>query len=184
MRVRGTLLVLGVSACASSNTLERPATTETVRVVGSGQPGGTISMGIVSSPGGTRESRIFAPIEKVWAALPAAYQSLGVPLTTSDVTTHVAGNIGLNVRRRLGSTPLVRYIDCGNSQMGPSADTYDVRLTVTTRLQADSVAGTKLSTLVEAVGRPVAFSGEYSRCSSLGVLEARLTDAVKAELQR
>ena len=38
-------------------------------------------------------------------------------------------------------------------------------------------------TTFEAMARPIAFSREYSRCSSKGVLEKRLADAVKAQLQ-
>jgi hypothetical protein len=185
MRVVGALLTLGLAACASSgSSLERPSTTETVRVVGGATSGG-IAMGVVPSPVSAREAIVAAPIDRVWAVLPAAFLTLGIPLSTTDPATHLAGNQGLNVRRHLGSTPLVRYLDCGNTQMGPSAETYDIRLAVTTQLLADSTTGggTRLHTLVEAMGRPVAFSGEYSRCSSLGVLESRLADAVKAELQ-
>ena len=77
----------------------------------------------------------------------------------------------------------MRLIDCGTTQGGPSAETYDIRLTVTTRVSAVE-GGTSLSTTVEPMGKPVAFSGEYIRCSSTGVLESRLADAVKARLAK
>src|SRR5690606_40865365 len=64
-------------------------------------------------------------------ALPI-YESLGIPITRVDATSHIIGNEGLKVRRRLGDAPLTRYLDCGSGQGGPNADTYEVHLAVLT----------------------------------------------------
>ena len=37
--------------------------------------------------------------------------------------------------------------------------------------------------LVEAAGRPMAFAGEYVRCSTKGELENRIADGVRARLR-
>jgi hypothetical protein len=44
--------------------------------------------------------------------------------------------------------------------------------------------GTRVATTVEPMGKPAAFSGEYIRCSSMGTLESRLAEAVKARLAK
>jgi hypothetical protein len=179
------LLSLAAVGCSSANVPKAPPepVPQTVRVMGSAAPGGTIAMGVTGTPATARSFSILATPAEVWRALPAAYESLGIPISTMDSATGTIGNAGFNVRRRLGSVPLVRYIDCGSTQGGPSAETYDVRLVVTTVMQS-AEAATTLATTVEGMGKPVAFSGEYVRCGSSGALEARIADAVKAKLAK
>jgi hypothetical protein len=176
-------LSLAALGCSSSPIIESAPTPETVRVMGSANPTGTIAMGVVATPASARTSSFLTTPEAVWSVLPAAYESLGIPLSVSDPATRTLGNTGFNVRRRLGSVPLVRYIDCGSTQGGPSAETYDVRLVINSVVRPGEGA-TTVATTVEAMGKPVAFSGEYIRCSSTGVLEARVADAIKARLPK
>jgi hypothetical protein len=175
------LALATLAACSSSKPAETAPAPQTVRVVGGAS--GPIAMGMSASSADARTTTISAPLADVWRALPAAYQSLNIPLSTVDSTTWVMGNSGFNLRRRLGTVPLVRLIDCGTTQGGPSAETYDIRLTITTRATAVD-GGTSLATTIEPMGKPVAFSGEYIRCSSTGVLESRLADAVKARVAK
>ena len=177
------LLSLALLGCSSSPTIESGPAPETVRVVGSADPTGTIAMGVVATPASARTSSFFATPDAVWGALPAAYESLGVPISMSNAADRTIGNGGFNARRRLGGVPLVRYIDCGTTQGGPSAETYDIRIVINSAVKPGEAA-TTLSTTVEAMGKPVAFSGEYIRCSSTGALEARIADAVKARLPK
>jgi hypothetical protein len=46
-----------------------------------------------------------------------AYDSLGIPLTVLDATTHTIGNEGLKARRRIGKTASFTgdYIKCGTT---------------------------------------------------------------------
>ena len=179
---RAIVLSLAILGCSSSSPgVESGPAPETIRVVGSANPAGAIAMGVIATPASARSSSFFATPEAVWAALPAAYESVGISLSMTDAATRTLGNAGFNVRRRLGSVPLVRYIDCGTTQGGPSAETYDVRLIVNSVVRPGEGA-TSVATTVEAMGKPVAFSGEYIRCSSTGVLESRIADAVKARL--
>jgi hypothetical protein len=177
------LVSLAAVGCSSGNVIKAPAepVPETVRIMGGANPTGTIAMGVTGTPASARSFSVVASAANVWRALPAAYESLGIPISRVDSATGTIGNAGFNARRRLGSVPLVRYIDCGSTQGGPSAETYDVRLVVTT-VMLSAEAATTLATTVDAMGKPVAFSGEYIRCSSTGVLEARIADAVKANL--
>ena len=116
--------------------------------------------------------------------LPAAYDSIKVPLNTLDAKTHTIGNDGFKVRKELGATALSKYIECGTTQIGPNADSYDVVLTVVTQLQPGDAGATKVVTTFESSARPIAFSQEYSKCSSKGVLEARLMDVLRKRLMR
>jgi hypothetical protein len=122
-------------------------------------------------------------VEQVWRVLPGVYDSIGVPVQTLDPVKHAIGNSGFALRRRLKTTPLSRFIDCGNSQLGPNADDYDVRLTLLTEVRTVD-GGSRLTTTLEAVARPANYAQEYSRCSSRGALEQRIIDAVQARLAR
>jgi len=115
--------------------------------------------------------------------LPLAYDSLSIPRTWVEPKQFLVSSQGFKVRARLGKTPLSRYIDCGSTQIGANADSYDVFMTVTSRLTANG-AGSTLSTTVEAASRPLSFSQDYSRCSSRGELEKRIGAIVKAALQK
>lgn len=179
MRLALLFSLAAMAGCSSPGAVQGAPAPETVRVVGGS--GGSIAMGMSGSAADARSVAIAASVPAVWRALPAAYESLSIPISVLDSVTHVVGNSGFNVRRRLGSVPLVRLIDCGTTQGGPSAETYDIRLSVTTQIKAAD-AGTTISTTIEPKGKPVAFSGEYINCSSTGVLETRIADAVKSRI--
>ncbi len=129
-----------------------------------------------------RVDTIPAPLDQVWRMLPAAYDSLAIPLTRLDAANHVVGNAGLKVRGRLGNIPLTRYLDCGDSQGAPSAETYEILLSVFTQARPATSGTATVATTVQASGRPVTFSGEYVRCSSRGALESRLVNKLKSQL--
>ena len=98
-----------------------------------------------------------------------------------EPSTHSIGNQGFAIRHRLKNVSLSRYIDCGNSQLGPSADDYDVRLTLMADVHATDT-GSRLTINLQAVARPPNYAQEYSSCSSRGVLETKLGDLVAARL--
>ncbi|CAN5286325.1 hypothetical protein BH09GEM1_BH09GEM1_02490 [soil metagenome] len=174
------LIVLSLAlfaGCASAPAGSGAADRETLTVGGAGN----LRMTSIEQ---TTESKIDFPIGKVWHALPAAYEALGIPITEVDNATHTIANGGLKLRRELGKVSLSRYIDCGTTQIGENADSYDVYLTITSRLGEDPTSGlTVLRTTFEAMARPIAFSRDYARCSSKGELEKRLAAAVKTQLQ-
>jgi hypothetical protein len=114
-------------------------------------------------------STIAFPITQVWRVLPLAYDSVGLVVTAMDAAVHLIDNGGVRLSRQLGGVPLSRYIDCGS---------------VRTQLRANDSAATSVITEVQAMGRPAAFSQDYSRCSSTGKLESQLAAAILAKLQR
>lgn len=172
---------LALVGCATTHPESARPASESVRVVG-GSDGGMGSMRISGSDGASRVTVAF-PLDAVWSILPAVYDSLGIPVSTIDPNRRVIGNPGFKAHKRLGSTSLGRYIDCGRTQGFPSADSYDVYLNITTHVQSGPTqSSTVMSTLLEAAARPMAFSGEYTKCSTLGALESAINDAVRKKL--
>ena len=72
----------------------------------------------------------------IWRALPAVFDSLEVPVSRIDPVEHVFGNEGVRIRKRIGGEAISRYFDCGTTQIGPNADSYDVMLILLTTLRA------------------------------------------------
>lgn len=123
------------------------------------------------------------PIDKVWKALPAAYDSIGLPLTVMDSRQHMIGNQGMKLRQKLGTVALSRYMDCGSAQNTPSADTYDVFLKVVSVVHTTD-KGSELVTTMEAAAKPLTYAQEYSRCSPTGALQDKLATLVRSALLR
>jgi len=170
------LLAATLGGCAS----RRPTTvttSETVRVGGVGaQPGTTLATVSAVNPGTVR---LLAPVERVWAVMPAVYDSLGIPVARVEQARHIISNEGFKLRRRLGNVPLTRYLDCGRAQGGPSAETYKVNLAVLTELLPDGEGRTTAATVVKASARPVTFAGEFSTCTSTTALEMRIGELIR-----
>jgi hypothetical protein len=124
------------------------------------------------------------PVDQVWRVLPAVFDSLGIPVTLLEPARRVIGNPGFKAHRRLGAAALSRYIDCGQAQSFPSADTYDVHLAVHTQLSAGDAGTATVATMLQASARPMSYGGDYARCSSKGTLESAIATAVKGRLQR
>jgi hypothetical protein len=179
MRSSTLLFLASVSACASSGTVsEKPATPQTARIVGSS--GG---LSVTTTPtASTISGELPFPMERVWAILPSVYDSLGVAPAQVDAATRVVANSNLKVRRRLGAVPLTRILDCGNTQGGPSAETYEIVMTIRTQLRPAGAGVTTLATEIEASGKPVSFAGDYVRCTSKRMLEQQIFDTVKRRL--
>lgn len=170
-----------LAACASSQGPSTVHPDQTVRVV-SGTASSTSTMAIVQSDD---PSQRIMPVSsaRIWNALPAVYDSLGLPITDRNVQDRSIGTTSFKLRRKLGNAPLSRYLDCGATQGSPSADSYEVLLTVMTRL-APSGDTTAVITRVDALARPVFVSGEYVNCGSTRLLEKRFFDLLTAEVNR
>lgn len=179
------LLVLSAllaSACATSRPPEAPVPQETVRIPGSngGMPA-TMSIQHSAAPSVRGFGR---SADDVWGALPAVFAGLSIPIEERDVSARLVGNPSFKARRRLGDVPLGRYLDCGTTQGGPSADTYEIVMSVLTRVQAVGTDSAVVTTVVDGRGRPVAFSADYVSCGTRGELEKRFFDRLAVELHR
>jgi hypothetical protein len=173
-------VVLG--ACATSPRSAQPEGPATRTIGAPGTTGGSIS--ISTNTVGPDVAALPYPMEKVWSALPIVMDSLKVPIAKVDPTSRIIGNESFKIRQRMGKTALSRYFDCGATQIGQNADSYDVLMTVLAQLESTGPASTRISTTVQAMAKPITFNQEYASCSSKGELETKLLGFLRAELQR
>lgn len=122
------------------------------------------------------------PVDAVWRVLPGVFDSLAIPLTLVDPAQRRIGNEGYKLRTRLGKAPLSRYLDCGNTQIGPNADSYDVFMTIVTTVRPEGTAGSTINTVIDAQSKPITYNQGYSRCSSKSTLEAKIAELIVARL--
>ena len=180
MRSFSFLLLALLTACASSGTTEsvRPVA-ETIRL--NGGAAGSLTINPSSS---TAYHTLPYAVDQVWRVLPTVLESMGMTIGVLDPATHEAGNAGYKLRRQLGGVPLSRYFNCGETQIGPNADSYDIYLSALARLTAAPDGTTTISTTMDAAARPVAFSQDYTRCTTRGELESRVLSAIRKALEK
>jgi hypothetical protein len=175
------LCVASVAACASSNSPSQTANPPQQTVSIRSQTSGSAGLRIVPG-GGPNVLKVGASIDRVWGALSAVYDSLPVPVALLERRNHVIGNEGFKVRRRLGKTALSKYLECGQSQMEPNADEYEITLAVLSRAVASDSQTTIVTTTVKASAKGLQFAGQFSQCTSTGALETRLQLLLKNAL--
>jgi len=168
--------------CASSSATTGGSPLESIRISGgAGLPTTTVDTHPTNAASTTL---VGFSLDRVWVALRVAYDSLAIPVATVDAASHTIGNGSLRIRRKLGNVAMSKYVNCGNTQGGPSADTYELVLSVVTRAEPAESGMTRLVTSVDAQGRPLTISSEYARCMSTGGIETRLAQIVTTQLNR
>lgn len=171
-----TLGLVFVISCAST-----PVPTQRTETV-YGVPGaGALT---INPDNAAATSRISAPVDAVWRILPAAFDSVGIPLSLIDPARRQVGSEGFKIRQKLGDARLSRYFECGTTQVGPNADSYELFITVLAQLEPEGTGQTKLTILATAAAKPMQFAQDYSRCSSKSALEKRMSDIVAASVRR
>lgn len=178
-RVRALAVLAVLGGCGGSPASSTTPTPRTETIYTGG--GGKLT---VNPDNGGMTKVIDAPLEKLWRFLPTAYDSLSIPLSLIDPKKHVMGNDGFKLRQTLGRKRLSTYIECGTTQVGPNADSYEVHLTVLTNLEADGPTRTKLTTTLTAAAKPMQFAQDYSRCSSKSGIETRIAEIMTAAAAR
>lgn len=179
----GTVLIAltAAGACASSgaDTATLPEAASPVRI--SGPRGGIGSTEIHNDPRIVSRT-VAAPLDSVWAALPAVYRALQIEGAAPDSAQLRYGAVDFTPRRIAGNR-LSRFIDCGMGTTAmPKADEYDVTMSVITRLAAGDAATTVVTTSVTATAKQRAQSGNAVYCHSQGTLEADIVRHIVNEL--
>lgn len=173
--------LLVVSACAARSTTQA-----------SDMGGGGVQTAVLqNTQGATRglnmvsltevnNSLVNAPVERTWAALQQVYTTLNIPIGELDQASRTIGNSVLRIRRRIGDVPTMRALDCGGDSGMPNAETYQLLLTLKSRVITNDAGGSVVQTTLEGTGRnPTTSASSDVRCSSKGVLEKRIADLVK-----
>ena len=175
-------LVLAAAGCAGSTSGSAPAPASSIMRVSGPAGSSTVSLG-GNDPSVVRKLPFSA--DKVWRALPAVFDSVGIPISMLEPTSRTMGNEAFKVRGRLKGVSLSRYIDCGNStQIGPNADSYDVVLTMMVEVHSAEAGASSVRHTFTAVARPANFAQDYSQCSSKSTLEPRFMTLLTAALER
>jgi hypothetical protein len=176
------LAAFQLAACASSGSAASAATQETGRTVVGSSSVGTPDTELYKDRRASRVD-VAAPPAAVWAALPGAFASVGLEGAGPAIGRERTLAAQPRLRRTLGKVPLSRFIDCGRMSTGElSADNHIVRLTVTSAVTPQGT-GSALATQVTATAAAVDNSNAPVECSSTGVLEARIGDAVTTNLK-
>jgi hypothetical protein len=153
---------------------------ETINVRGA--VGGSMAVAMVHEENANGAAVPFTA-QQAFAAVRAVYDSLGIPTTTIDTRNFVVGNPSFKIRRQLARVPLSRYLNCGATQGGPSADSYDLVVSMTTQVRPKGDNALVMTTL-DGQARPVAMSGDYVHCATTSALEAHVVEMVNAILRR
>lgn len=173
-RIAFAVLLAGTfSACASSDPGGTTRATPQRSMVEGGGFGG---IELFTQPG-VSERTIDAASVDVWEILPSVFEQLQIPITLSDPGKKELGNQGYRARRIEGSR-MSKYFRCGTGMLGALADEYNITLSIVTRLTDAPGGGTRILTVVDAIGRPRATSGNPLRCESSGVLELRVAQLI------
>jgi predicted secreted Zn-dependent protease len=130
---------------------------------------------------GTLRGIVSASLEGVWAALPAAYAAADLAINATDSSAHAVGD-SITARGTVGAIPVSELLDCGAPPTGRNADSVDVALFVTSRLEARPPSGTTVATTVQAIAHPA--GAAPIACRSRGVLERRVFNALRGVLAR
>ncbi len=179
--------VLGVSACATTSPSSgsgglTPGSRVSTQTINTGAGGGTMGMNMVNDANAVG-AVVNGSVDATWSALQSVYASLEIPLTFREDAKKSLGNSAFRTRRRVGSVPMIRVVDCGGESGMPNAETYDVTLDIASQVQPDSEGKSRLETLVQGSARRASSGGTNDmRCNSLGGLEKKISDMVSAIL--
>ena len=136
--------------------------------------------GAGGSGGRVRES-LPVPLDRAWAALPAAYAAHGLVINVTQSSLHAVADT-LTARGTVGSVPVSTIVDCGTSPTGRHADSVAVTMSVVSRLEEAQSSTTTVTNSVAAIVRQP--DGAPIVCRSRGVLERRLFETLLNQVTR
>ncbi|MHB1192964.1 MAG: hypothetical protein ACYC6F_07930 [Longimicrobiales bacterium] len=177
MRTTPLLALVLASACGPAGSEPAPgapAPPPSITTSGTG-----IDVAYASSRGVVTDV-VQATPEAAWAALPKAYADLGIPVREVSAASRVLGNSRFTLSRRLGDTPLSRYLECGSGLTGPFADRYRIEMLIRTSIVPADGGAVRVETYLEATGRnPEGSSNTGVPCATTQRLEREIAGRVR-----
>jgi hypothetical protein len=178
----GVLLLAACSSGAKSEPELGPRSSVATATVVAGAGGGSMGMNMVNEAAAVGTA-INGTVDATWSALQSVYISLEIPLTFREDAQKRLGNQAHKARRRIGSVPMIRAVDCGGESGMPNAETYDVTLEISSLVTPTPDGKARLQTLVQGSARRPSSGGTGDvRCTSLGGLEKKIAEMVSAIL--
>ena len=166
------LVALLLVGCGPSNPSPAPSPrNEEIRVPGTAQPL-TVQHDVDVS-----EGDVPAPFVRVWSALLATYDDLGIPVGAVDASRGSMGSSRFRVRR-IGEQRPSHWFNCGSNIAGNVADHYEVYAVISSTVAPLADSLTRVVTTVDAAARPSGVSGNDVHCASTGRLESEILKRV------
>ncbi len=123
-----------------------------------------------------------APKDRVWKAMLAAHDLLGIPVSAVDENATTIQYFKQVFDHSIAGKSASTYVDCGAGATGPRADSYRVRLTINEVVTQALGGKTTLHTTIQASAHSTSVSGSELECSSTGHLEQRIAKMVTEKL--
>ena len=130
---------------------------------------------------GTVRGEVPVPVNRAWSVLRGVYEAAGLRVNAVDSTAHALGD-SLTVHGTLTRFAVSDLVDCGAPPTGRNADSVDVKLFITSRLDGIPPSSAWMMNTVQAVARPT--GAPAIACRSRGTLERYLFDALRGRLAR
>src|SRR6059058_2629808 len=119
------------------------------------------------------DSTITASPDSTFAALQQAYQDLGIEIKLMDRGTREVGNQRFTKMYEIGGVRLSKYVGCGSSETGPTANSYRITMSIISRV-TPTADGSRIDTQLTASAQDPGTSKGALSCTSLGGLEQRI----------
>jgi len=177
VRTLAPLLCVFYAACASTSDSTPVASARPPSVYASG--GSTVDVFIPTERAVVSDA-IRATPEAAWAGLQLAYEHFGIEVKERSDANRMLGNPRFVVSRRLGDTPLSRYLECGSGLMGAFADRYRVEMSIRSVVLSGEAGGSRIDTVIQVSARnPEGTSNTAVACTSTQRLEREIAEQVR-----
>ena len=118
-----------------------------------------------------------------YTAVRAAYDALKIKLEFDDPGAGVLGMTRFRAPKRIGGDRLSAYFDCGRGTTGTNADVMRVTIAGVTYVRDAGNGSTQVGTSMIAQAQDMSGGSTAPlRCGSLGTLEKRIAEEVRAQL--
>lgn len=104
-----------------------------------------------------------------------------IELRMRDSLAGVVGNLEVVKMRRLGRSPMSRYVSCGSGMTGPNADSYRIYLAIAAFVDSIGPGKSMLGVSLAAAAQDLQGSSKAPlMCGSTGALESHIRRIVAA----
>ena len=121
---------------------------------------------------------------QTWSAVRAAFTALRIPITTSDSSVGVMGNLRFTASTIFAGHRMSHWVDCGSTAaLGNNADRFRLTMAIAALVDARGNAAATARIGLAASGLSVDGSSmDPVACASTGLLEARLAEEARKAL--
>ncbi|HVH14024.1 MAG TPA: hypothetical protein VM759_13270 [Longimicrobium sp.] len=144
---------------------------------------GTSEGGYVTTTSEVRvlAQEVAAPVDRVYAVLPAVYEEMGLE-PGADASRRTV-SAAMRFTRRLMGEPATRFLDCGSGQFGVAiASQYTIRMSVSTTVNPGTDGNSRLESAVEAHAYSDGANSVAAACRTEGRLEQMIVARVRQRL--